>query len=380
MARQLRQASRWTDGLSVRYCVMKDSLLARALRILLVGHPRIPAQPSSDYPSSLSRLLAVMLFGLQLIIYLVAAAGGITLWVLAKWHNWDDPLKGSWIGSIAFEGWALFGPVLGIAILHTSRRWAVPTGVEWGWMAMRLGLLIFLVLFGSYLVGGLEHDISVSLITSLCLIVTARFYWRLGTKTIYATKTLTPEHFKIRQRRLLQGENLIFLSYRREDSQAWTDRIADELKERFGKKAVFQDVEAIPPGDDYREHLQTQLQHCLVFLVVIGPDWVTVKDEHGHRRLDQDRDCVRYEIELALLRKTTVIPLLVDGAVMPTKKELPDSIEALAFKNGLPIRANPDFEHDFNRLIRAVEPLVVDRSLFVAYKEIRSSETARNNS
>ena len=148
------------------------------------------------------------------------------------------------------------------------------------------------------------------------------------------------------------------MSYRRGDSQAWTDRIADDLKEHFGKKAVFQDVEAIPPGVDFRQHLHTQLHNCQLVLVVIGPDWVNAKDEQGNRRLDQEHDWVRLEIEIALHRKIPLIPLLVDNAKMPVQKGLPESIKEFPFQNSLPIRSNPDFRGDMNRLIQSLEEYV----------------------
>ena len=336
----------------------KDSLLAGALRSLLVGSPRIPTHPSTDFPSPLSKLFAVCLCGVQLFAYLLSAVGGITLWGLTQWQGWQDPLKGYLKVYIPMEGWVLVGPTLGLIILFVSRRWAIPTGVGWGWMGIRLGLLVFAVLVGSSRMGGLEQDVNFSLITSLCLLIPAPLFWQLGSNTIYNIKALTPEQFEVRQKHLLQGKNLIFVSYRRGDSQSWTDRLADDLKMHFGKKALFQDVEAIPPGVDFRQHLQTQLQNCQVVLVVIGPDWVAAMDEQGNRRLDQEQDWVRLEIEIALQRKIVLIPLLVDNAKMPSQNELPKSIKEFAFQNSLPIRRNPDFRNDMNRLIRSLEEIV----------------------
>ena len=128
-------------------------LLSGALRAFLIGAPRIPAYPTTDVPSPLAKLLGVTLCGLQLFLYCCSAVGGPTLWALAQWYGRDDPLRGSWLLSLVLEGWCVIGMVLGILILLISRRWALPSGVEWGWMGIRLGLVVFLVLFGSY-VGG----------------------------------------------------------------------------------------------------------------------------------------------------------------------------------------------------------------------------------
>ena len=86
------------------------------------------------------------------------------------------------------------------------------------------------------------------------------------------------------------------------------------------------------------------------------PRLVTIPDDRGNRRLDQESDMVRLEIEVALQRKIPLIPLLVDNAAMPSHEQLPETIQPFAFHNGLPIRGNPDFRQDMKRLIQAVEP------------------------
>jgi TIR domain-containing protein len=325
----------------------KGSLFAGSLRTLLVGSPRLNRPPSTDHPSLLARLFALTLCVGQLAIYVVAAVGGLMLWSLARLQGWDDPLKDSLWLSLTLEGWCLVGILFGLVILFICRRWAVPSGIEWGWMAIRLGLLVFAILFGSYLLGGLEKDITISLITSLCLIPPAFLFWRLGIGTIKAL--------------ISEREHLIFLSYRRENSQETTERIADNLKMRFGNNAVFQDVEAIPPGVDFRQHLQSQLRHCRAVLVVIGPHWVTATDEHGNRRLDGVQDWVRYEIEWALQQQTALIPLLVNNATPPPQEQLPESIRQLASQHALPIRSNPDFHGDMDKLIQTLETIFEQR-------------------
>ena len=326
-----------------------------SLRTLLVGAPHIPTNPSTNFPSPLFKLFAVSLCCIQLLLYVLSAVGGVLVWAMAQGQGWKDPLKESLVGSLALEGWALVGLILGFMIFLISRRWAVPAGVEWGWMGIRLGLFVFVVLFVVYLLDGLDPLVNISLITSLCLFIPAPLFWQLGTQTLYNIKALSAEDFQIRLRHPLHEENVIFLSYRRQDSQIWTDRISDELKAHFGRKSVFQDVEAIPAGADFRRHLQTQLQNCQIVLVVIGPNWILAGDEQGNRRLDQQEDLVRLEIEIALGRKIPLIPLLVDEAKMPTQKELPESLKDLTFQNGLPIRGNPDFCNDMNRLIFELE-------------------------
>jgi len=62
----------------------------------------------------------------------------------------------------------------------------------------------------------------------------------------------------------------IFISYRRDDSPWPTGRIYDRLKDRFGPENVFFDVDSIPLGVDFREHLDEKIKACDLVLAVIG--------------------------------------------------------------------------------------------------------------
>jgi hypothetical protein len=66
-----------------------------------------------------------------------------------------------------------------------------------------------------------------------------------------------------------------------------------------------------------------------LLLAIIGPGWVAAADANGAPRLADPNDFVRVEIEHALRRQVTVIPVLVDAAEMPAAAELPDSIAPL---------------------------------------------------
>jgi hypothetical protein len=154
----------------------------------------------------------------------------------------------------------------------------------------------------------------------------------------------------------------IFISYRREDSADIAGRISDRLIERFGKDAVFKDVDSVPIGRDFRRHLDEAVGRCDALLVIVGKQWCDASDEHGKRRLDDPRDHLRIELELALKRDILVIPVLVRGASMPDEESLPESLHSLAYRNGIPVRPDPDFNIDLDRLIRGIEAQYVASS------------------
>lgn len=147
----------------------------------------------------------------------------------------------------------------------------------------------------------------------------------------------------------------IFISYRRSDSADISGRIYDRLIPKFGREAVFKDVDSIPLGLDFKEYLDKQVGECNVLLAVIGDRWLEAKDASGKSRLDDPSDFVRIEIESALARGIPVIPLLVREAKMPREDQLPPGLQKLVYRNGIPIRPDPDFHRDMDRLISALE-------------------------
>ena len=144
----------------------------------------------------------------------------------------------------------------------------------------------------------------------------------------------------------------IFVSYRREDSSDVTGRIFDHLRTAFGEQHLFKDVDSIPLGTDFREVISDAIQRCDVLVVVIGEEWLEVKDETGGRRIDDPNDFVRLEVSSALDRSIPVIPVLVGGATIPTQESLPAPLQRLAFRNAIYVRADPDFHNDIERLCR----------------------------
>ncbi|MCX7010592.1 MAG: toll/interleukin-1 receptor domain-containing protein, partial [Kiritimatiellaeota bacterium] len=73
----------------------------------------------------------------------------------------------------------------------------------------------------------------------------------------------------------MAGGPAVFICYRREDSADVVGRIYDRLVERFGRDAVFKDVDSIPLGVDFREHLRDSISRFGVILVVIGAKWLS---------------------------------------------------------------------------------------------------------
>ena len=145
----------------------------------------------------------------------------------------------------------------------------------------------------------------------------------------------------------------IFLNYRREDTEGYARLIQKSLEERF-PGCVFRDVSGIAPGANFVREIERKLETCHVLLVLIGKDWLTVKNAQGVRRLDDARDFVRLEIATGLRRGVPVIPVLVEGARMPEEGDLPDDLRPLSQHQAVTIIDRSD-DDDFRPLFRVLE-------------------------
>jgi TIR domain-containing protein len=151
----------------------------------------------------------------------------------------------------------------------------------------------------------------------------------------------------------------IFISYRRDDSGTTADRIYDSLVAYFGRNFLFKDVNSIPYGARFPQFIDDTLKDCRVVLAIIGPRWLEMATSDGARRLDDPADWVRVEVETALRRNVTIIPVLVEGAQMPGANRLPESMRPLAEMNALQVRRDPDYHTDMMRLIQTMERQVI---------------------
>jgi hypothetical protein len=141
---------------------------------------------------------------------------------------------------------------------------------------------------------------------------------------------------------------VIFISYRRGSSSPLAGRLDDRLRARFGPKAVFRDVDNIPPGVDFQVHLSQAVMACDVFLPVIGPDFFG-------ERIHDPGDFVRIEIEAALRLNKAIIPVLVGNTDLPSPTALPPSVAPLLRRNAVIVDVDRRFDDAVRYLIRGIE-------------------------
>ena len=144
----------------------------------------------------------------------------------------------------------------------------------------------------------------------------------------------------------------IFISYRREGTQHLVGRLAERLRDTPGVSDVFTDVESISAGMDFAHATDEALGDSHICVAVIGEDWIGAKPD-GTMRICDEGDYMRREIALALPSNTRVLPLLVDGAVMPPSNVLPPDVRPIATIDAVSLR-HTSFSQDFLVLADAI--------------------------
>jgi hypothetical protein len=116
------------------------------------------------------------------------------------------------------------------------------------------------------------------------------------------------------------------------------------------------DIDSIEPGEDFVAVIENTVGSCNILLAVIGQEWLTSAID-GKRRLDNPEDFVRLEIATALRREVRVVPILVQGAAMPSREDLPDDLKRLVRRNALDVDDN-HWHAGVDRLLSTIEKIV----------------------
>ncbi|MGR7025559.1 4a-hydroxytetrahydrobiopterin dehydratase [Geodermatophilus sp. URMC 62] len=147
-----------------------------------------------------------------------------------------------------------------------------------------------------------------------------------------------------------------FVSYRRDDASAEAGRIAQAVRESFGRNQVFLDTSGIEAGERWPDELQKALRDANVLITVIGPDWLRLGDEYGTRRIDEPNDWVRREVEEFLQAKKKIVPVYVRGSKPFPADKVPDTITGFASIQGLELRRDY-WDHDIKLLLSLLKSL-----------------------
>lgn len=189
----------------------------------------------------------------------------------------------------------------------------------------------------------------------------------------------------------------IFFSYRRKDSQWQVDKLFDTVTGYLSgpDHSVFFDQKSIRGGEDFPKRIETEIQQSDCFLAIIGGAWNSKDPNTGRRRLDDENDWVRKEVEIALMSDIRIIPVFIDVGVATAMSDLPQSLSQLSRLNGHKVRYE-SFDTDVAELMlelgveRKVDPeaycwglrsevsAAVKEALLMEAEALRLAEKARH--
>lgn len=131
----------------------------------------------------------------------------------------------------------------------------------------------------------------------------------------------------------------LFISYRRSDTGYQPEIIKSTLAKYIDDEIIFYDHD-IEQGEDFVQVINDRLESAQVMLVLMGRDWLDILNERSKQV--GATDFVKLEIERGLEKdrldsKFSIIPILFEGAKMPSPDALPESLKALSRINALEI-------------------------------------------
>jgi hypothetical protein len=185
----------------------------------------------------------------------------------------------------------------------------------------------------------------------------ARYYANLSAQQAQQTFRRTSQGYGLDEMALPSApaakSPTTFISYRHSDTGVIAPQIETFLKGRFPRDTIFLDAVSIAPGEDFTAAMEAAILASDLLLVLFGQRWLV--DGSGQSVLSKSVDHARFEIEMAMRHKKPIVPLLVDGVVMPAASALPPSIASFAHLNGIPVRQGAEFYSDMEKVANIKE-------------------------
>ncbi len=154
----------------------------------------------------------------------------------------------------------------------------------------------------------------------------------------------------------------IFISYRRSDSASEAGRLYLSISKSYSKDSVFMDTSSIEPGTEWPQKITNSLESATVIILIIGPEWIRAADEFGCRKIDNEDDWIRREIEYGIANNKKILPVLVNQAKMPPPDKLPSAVASITNRQAIEIRTDY-WDHDIKSVLEQLESAVKNSSL-----------------
>lgn len=143
----------------------------------------------------------------------------------------------------------------------------------------------------------------------------------------------------------------VFISYRwGSASSDAVARLAAALRLRLGATIPLDVERRKIEGKPLREQIKNDLKGSDIIIIAIHPDWI-----EAIPRLHDPDDLVRLEIETALEFGLKAVPVLLNKARRPERKELPDSLHLVADLPAVVFGQHETYEASVIQLAKTIE-------------------------
>lgn len=146
----------------------------------------------------------------------------------------------------------------------------------------------------------------------------------------------------------------VFISYRRRDTAGTAPQIYEALARDLPDDDIFLDLRSIELASDYRKRITAALDKSCLVIALIGRQWANPawsRQRKWFGRWFTSEDLVQIELEVASDLRVPVLPVLVDGAIIPEASRLPAKLAHLNRLNAALVSSGPTFDADVEKVV-----------------------------
>lgn len=144
----------------------------------------------------------------------------------------------------------------------------------------------------------------------------------------------------------------IIISYNKDDTQTAAIQLNHYLGERFGAHAVTMGANnLVQVGEVDAEAVEKRVKQAEILLILIGNHWL------DGDWINEAENPDRLAMVTAFANNKRALPVLVDGAAMPSLEQLPNDLSPLVRRKPIQLR-DETFQADAMRLASALEDFI----------------------
>lgn len=156
-----------------------------------------------------------------------------------------------------------------------------------------------------------------------------------------------------------QDKHRVFVSYRIADVPYGAYRVKSALCHRYGRRAVFMDVDSLEAGQHFPKEFDIALSSAQAVVVIVGPKWEGPIGDGQRFRIREEHDWCAAELRKAHARQIPVLPVFV-GRQGFSADLLPDDLEWVVERQGVALSYHEPATA-LNRLFRVLDPLIIEK-------------------